>query len=229
MFIIAIDTSQPEGSVTIAKADGIEVRPLATQTIQGGTFSAQLIPVISDLLQQQGGRPEDIVGLCVSVGPGSFTGLRIGLAAVKGLAEVLVKPVAAISALEALVHQAPTDGTWAAVMDARRGEFYLGEYSRVGATVARLSESLCSLDELQDAVRERGAQIISVRPVPPALKDVFPTIVEVDTPGSLEIAKLGARKLHSNQTTSVEALDAVYLRRDEALFFRSKPNETPSR
>ena len=75
----------------------IEVVPLA-----GGTFSAQLVPQIADLLERHGLQKRDIEAFAVVSGPGSFTGLRVGLAVIKALAEVLDKPIAAVSLLEAI-------------------------------------------------------------------------------------------------------------------------------
>ena len=68
----------------------------------GSAFSAQLIPEVAALLTKHGFARDDIDGFVVASGPGSFTGLRVGLAAVKALAEVLEKPIAAVSLLKAL-------------------------------------------------------------------------------------------------------------------------------
>ena len=104
MLLLAIDTSGKQGSIALARAgeptaegdfEVIEIAPLV-----GGTFSAQLIPQIAELLSRNGFMKNAIGAFAVVSGPGSFTGLRIGLAAVKALAEVLGKPIAAVSLLE---------------------------------------------------------------------------------------------------------------------------------
>ena len=94
----------------------------------GGTFSAQLIPQISDLLSSNGFTKHEIGAFAVASGPGSFTGLRIGLAAVKALAEVLGKPIAAVSLLEVCVFASGAQGKIMAALDAGRSEVYVGEY-----------------------------------------------------------------------------------------------------
>jgi tRNA threonylcarbamoyladenosine biosynthesis protein TsaB len=95
MLLLAVDTSGKHGSIALARCgpadrcDVIEVVPL-----EGGTFSAQLVPQIAALLTKHGFGKQDIGGLAVVSGPGSFTGLRIGLAVIKALGDVLSKPIA---------------------------------------------------------------------------------------------------------------------------------------
>ena len=101
----------------------IEVVPLT-----GGTFSAQLVPQIAALLSSHGFTKLDIGAFAVASGPGSFTGLRIGLAAVKALAEVLEKPIAAVSLLELCALTSGAQGKVMAALDAGRGDVYVGEY-----------------------------------------------------------------------------------------------------
>ena len=132
MLLLAIDTSGKQGSIALARAgeptaegdfEVIEIAPLV-----GGTFSAQLIPQIAELLSRNGYMKTDIGAFAVVSGPGSFTGLRIGLAAVKALAEVLDKPIAAVSLLEVCVLASGAQGKFMAALDAGRSEVYVGEY-----------------------------------------------------------------------------------------------------
>src|SRR2546429_1247908 len=127
MLILAADTSGKQGSIALAHGlnngtcDVIEVVPLA-----GGTFSAQLVPQIAALLSKHGFTKEDIGAFAVVSGPGSFTGLRVGLAAIKALAEVLGKPIAAVSLLEAVSAAGQSHGRVMATLEAGRGEVYVG-------------------------------------------------------------------------------------------------------
>jgi tRNA threonylcarbamoyladenosine biosynthesis protein TsaB len=126
VLIVGIDTSGRNGSVALARApapasattalaggpdcatsgfDVIEVVPLA-----GGTYSAELIPQFSALLARHGLGKQDVDAFAVATGPGSFTGLRVGISTVKGLAEILKRPVAAVSVLEAIAAQTNVDG-----------------------------------------------------------------------------------------------------------------------
>src|ERR1700686_3449660 len=122
MLLLATDTSGKNGRiglarVTVGQSDVqiVEVVPLA-----GGTFSAQLVPQIAALLEKHGHRKSDLGGFAVVSGPGSFTGLRVGLAAIKALAEVLQQPIAAVSLLEAVAYSGPTHGRVLAALDAGR-------------------------------------------------------------------------------------------------------------
>src|SRR6266576_6734973 len=111
MLTLAADTSGKQGSIALAhcfdngKCDVIEVVPLV-----GGTFSAQLVPQVAALLSKHGFKKQDIDAFAVSSGPGSFTGLRVGLAAIKGLAEILEKPIATVSMLEAVAIAGGVEG-----------------------------------------------------------------------------------------------------------------------
>src|SRR4051794_6701405 len=99
MIILGIDTSGKHGGIALGRAEDDRFTLLGESPIEGGTFSAQLIPQVAGLLAEHMLKKEDIAGFAVASGPGSFTGLRIGLAAVKGLAEILRKPIAAVLGL----------------------------------------------------------------------------------------------------------------------------------
>ena len=120
MLLLAADTSGKHGTIALARCgpgavcDVIEVVPL-----EGGTFSAQLVPQIAALLAKHSFNKSDIGGFAVVSGPGSFTGVRVGLAAIKALAEVLGKPIAAVSLLEAIAVAGGARGKVTAVIGCR--------------------------------------------------------------------------------------------------------------
>ncbi len=102
MLLLATDTSGKLGSIALAQCTSGEVcKVLEIVPLEGGTFSAQLIPQIAALLSRHGLGKLDLGVFAVVSGPGSFTGLRVGLAAIKALAEILNKPIVAVSLLEA--------------------------------------------------------------------------------------------------------------------------------
>src|SRR5690242_12460576 len=152
MLLLAADTSGKDGSIALARGpeDGtcsvIEVIPLA-----GGTFSAQLVPQIAALLAKHGFSKNELGGLAVASGPGSFTGLRVGLAAIKALAEVLHKPIVAISLLEAIAVNSGVTGKVLAALDAGRGQLFVGEYEIGSETVQCTGERLVNRTELMIA------------------------------------------------------------------------------
>src|SRR5215469_13497086 len=102
MIVLAVDTSGRHGSVAVCRGDAASFEVLGLTSLEGGTYSARLIPAISDLLQSAGLTKSLIDGLVVVDGPGSFTGIRVGLSTVKALCEILQKPLAVVSMLEAL-------------------------------------------------------------------------------------------------------------------------------
>src|SRR5215468_1442862 len=128
MLILSIDTSGKSGGITLAQGDKTSFRLLSSTPIAGGTFSAQLVPTLASLLEKHRLAATDIAGFVVVSGPGSFTGLRVGLSAIKGLAEILKKPIATVSLLEALAISSGLQSRVAAAMDAGREEVFWGLY-----------------------------------------------------------------------------------------------------
>jgi tRNA threonylcarbamoyladenosine biosynthesis protein TsaB len=239
MLILAIDTSGQSGGITLADADTGSFRVIESAAIAGGTFSAQLIPTLAALLKKHGYGVKDIGGFAAASGPGSFTGLRVGLSAIKGLAETLHKPIATVSVLEALASLADRDGKIAAAMDAGRKEVFLGIYQKNAAAAAEKSgpqsgphlnhaliqqheELLTQQDFLATLSTERPAVIITSDPALAELTaSAHSDVVVVTPPGSEVVARIGAGKLLAGETVSVEALDANYLRRSDAeIFFK---------
>src|SRR6478735_10979946 len=142
MLTLAIDTSGPSGGITLAEADRGSFRVIESAAIAGGTFSAQLIPTLAALLKKHGYGVKDIGGFAAASGPGSFTGLRVGLSAIKGLAETLHRPVATVSVLEALASLADRTGTIASAIAAGRKEIFLGLYKKSNGALIKQREEL---------------------------------------------------------------------------------------
>jgi tRNA threonylcarbamoyladenosine biosynthesis protein TsaB len=225
MLILAIDTSGKSGGITLAEGNQQSFRVLGASPIAGGTFSAQLVPVIASLLEKYGFTAKDIGGFAVASGPGSFTGLRVGLSAVKGLAEVLAKPIAAVSLLEALATLSEKPGRVAAALDAGRAEVFCGLYQVSTEGASRINENLLSHPEfLQQLNNDELANSITSDASLAELASAAHAKVQikvVDRPGSTMIAQIGLKKLLAGETVSGEALDANYIRRSDAeLFFK---------
>lgn len=216
MLILAIDTSHRQGSVCLARGDARSFELIGSADVDGGMFSAQLVPVIAKLLAKHNLKKTDLQGIAAAVGPGSFTGLRIGLSAVKGFAEVLGVPVVAVSTLEAVATCVDVPGDVIAVLDAGRKEFYVGEYS--GG--ARRRESLLTRDEFASLLTDSNAPVVSPDEV---VREVAAARLHpVPYPSAAMIARLGAKNLAAGETIPLDALDANYVRRDENLFAPAK-------
>jgi tRNA threonylcarbamoyladenosine biosynthesis protein TsaB len=226
MLLLVTDTSGKQGSVALARAgerdlhqvDVIEVAPLA-----GGTFSAQLVPQIAALLAKHGLSKADIDGFVVVSGPGSFTGLRVGLAAIKALAEILQKPIVPVSLLEAVATASRAQGKIAAVLDAGRSYVYFGAYEIAGESVQVLQEQLLSQAEFLSAAH--ASTVITPDPAWAAVaRDAGLAVFAVEPPGAEMITRFGWKKLQAGKTVSPEQLEANYMRRSDAeMFVKSSP------
>lgn len=224
MLLLAVDTSGKFGSIALARCgpDGacnvLEVTPLV-----GGTFSAQLVPQIAALLEKHGFSKHDIAAFAVAAGPGSFTGLRVGLAAVKALGEVLRKPIAAVSLLEAVAVSSGLRAKLTAVLDAGRNEVFAGEYEVANSGSRLIREQLLSHDEWLDSATD-WVIVTPDKAIAEAARSKGLQVQEIERPRSDAIARLGWKKIQAEETVSPEALDANYIRRSDAeIFSRSKP------
>jgi len=219
MLILATDTSGKFGSIALAQygQDGackiFEVVPL-----EGGTFSAQLVPQIASLLSKHGFGKQNLDAFAVASGPGSFTGLRVGLAAIKALAEILGKPIVAVSLLEAVVASASSSGKIFAALDAGRGEVYVGEYENGPAMI---SERLLTRQELL-AEADHYPIVTPDSGLAEFIRAAGSRVQEIERPQSDLIARLAWRKLEKKETIAPEILDANYIRRSDAEIFSSK-------
>lgn len=223
MLFLSIDTSGKSGGITLAQGDANRLLILESAPISGGTFSAQLIPTLASLLQKHGFTAGNLQGFVAVSGPGSFTGLRVGLSAVKGLAEVLKKPIVAISLLEALAVLSGAQGKIAAALDAGRSEIYLGIYDIVSGRAFRLQEQLLPHSEFGAAIRDTG-RVVTSDPSIVQLGDAVGIQVQgMERPGSELVAGMGLQKLLRGEAVSIEELDANYIRRSDAEIF-SKPS-----
>lgn len=222
MHLLATDTSGKHGSIALARCepdgrcDVMEVVALA-----GGTFSAQLVPQIAALLAKHNVNKQWIDGFAVASGPGSFTGLRVGLAAIKALAEGLAKPIAAVSLLEAVSVAAGIEGHVIAALDAGRNQIYVGEYQNADSAAMR-SERLLTREEFLNMATVKIV-ITPDQSLADAVRSVALKVVEIERPRSDAIARIGWRKILTGETVLPEALDANYIRRSDAEIF-SKNN-----
>ena len=126
MSILAIDTATQVSSVAVASVDKLA----AELTMQAKlTHSETLMPHIKEVLRMANVRKENLEGIAVSIGPGSFTGLRIGLAAAKAMAYALNLPIVGVSTLKALAFHYPVSGIRiVSLLDAQKGNAYRESY-----------------------------------------------------------------------------------------------------
>jgi tRNA threonylcarbamoyladenosine biosynthesis protein TsaB len=218
MLLIAIDTSGRNGSVALCRGDENSFTALQVMTVEGGTYSARLMPVIAELLADQQLTKEQIDAFVVVSGPGSFTGLRVGLATAKGLCEVMHKPLLAVSMLEAVaVVRGPRDGHVAVALDAGRGELYVGEFMIVESRASVVREYIAKLDTFAASgkvtVLSPDAKVVDAL----VASSAFAQLVEA-VHGD-EIGQFGLSKFLAGDLADVATLDANYIRRSDAEIF----------
>jgi tRNA threonylcarbamoyladenosine biosynthesis protein TsaB len=229
MLLLIIDTSGRQGFVALARAPKLiehssDVSLVQSAPLDGGTFSAQLVPQIAALLAAHGFTKSDIGAFLVVSGPGSFTGLRVGLAAIKALAEILQKPIVPVSLLEVIaVSGRKKEGKILSALDAGRGEIYLGEYEVKASDARRISEQLVTREEFSSAAR--NAPLITADVALANLaQDAGANVITIPAPDAAMIARYGWKKLHEAATVTPEQLEANYIRRTDAeIFAKTKP------
>lgn len=221
--ILAIDTATMVSSVAVAD----EKRLLAELTVQTRlTHSETLLPHIGQVMEMAGTDKGELTGVAVSLGPGSFTGLRIGLAAAKAIAYGLNVPIFGIPTTEALAWHYPLPG--AAVVpfiDAQKGNVYSAVYQWQGNGFAEtVPVQVYSLEEALDLCAAQPVHVLAVGDI--AAKKLagrrdLPVNVQVPPqhmvmPRAANTAMAGLRRLAAGQADSVMNLEPVYIRRSEA-------------
>ena len=156
-MFLSLNTCGSVASIALGVADAEmeSVRIVATAELAVRTYSSRLIPEIAAMLESRQATMRDIEAIVVVNGPGSFTGIRVGLSSAKGLAESASIPMVAVSRLAVLAAASGLPHVLAAV-DAGRGEYYVGEY-RQGAKVA---EMLLSAEETVAIAKLPGAGVL---------------------------------------------------------------------
>lgn len=215
MILLATDTSGKEGSLALARGDGARLEILEVAALEGGNFSAQLVPQIAALLAKHGLTKSNIGAFAVASGPGSFTGLRVGLAAVKGLADALGKPVVAVSRLEAIARASAVQGSVVAALDAGRRQAYVGEYEVTNESASCVKEHLLSWEEL--AVCAIGRIVATPdKAVAEVQRQARVQVLEIEYTRADAIARIGWKKLAAGEISDVAGLEANYIRRTDA-------------
>jgi tRNA threonylcarbamoyladenosine biosynthesis protein TsaB len=212
LLVLAIDTCGPAGSVALGRLRGDEVEILGRVELEGRTYSARLVAAVGDLLASHGLKLRDVGCIVAVSGPGSFTGVRVGLSAVKGFVMGAEMPVVAVSRLEVLSGKAGMD---AAALDAHRGEVFL----RVGG-----GELLAGVEELsaipapkQVAVCDAAAEKLLAAAWPGVM------LAKTEEPTAADALRLAVPRVLAKDFVDAALLDGNYLRRSDAEIHFSEP------
>lgn len=194
MKLLVIDVCGADASVALAE-DG---RLVGQETLPGRSASERLVTVVRELLEGVGWRLRELAALGVVHGPGSFTGVRVGVSAAKGMSEASGLPLVAVSRLEVLARAAGGAGV---ALDAGRGEFYVREDG---------------LESLRTRAEFTGIDVVVFEP-----KAAFEGARLMAMPGAAEAAGIVAERVLAGLFDDAATLDANYVRRSEGLYGRA--------
>lgn len=229
MHFFLVDTADSRGCIALFR----DSQQLQVATHPAEDSSSWLLPAVRRLLSDAALSLTNLDAYAVCSGPGSFTGLRVGLTTVKAWAEVFHKPIVSVSRLEALARHpipeavAPTRFV-ATYLDARRNQVFAALFDPQGVQV--VPESVTGLGNFVAEVDDTcGSALIAWRTPDPQLLQQEPlwasrrskgdTLESIQPPFSAQLGALAYRKLLSGETTDAVSLDANYVRRSDAELF----------
>lgn len=205
MLILAFDTATP--AVTVALMDG-ERRVLAEASdVDPRRHGELLAPAVTGVLRRAGAAPADVTDIAVGLGPGPYTGLRVGVVTALAFGDALGKPVHGVGTLDVLARGARIDGPFLAATDARRKEVYWAAYDAAGT---RTSGPAVDLPADVPGVGTLPAVGSGAR----LYADVFGDVRDPQHPSAAVLADLVARRLESGG--ELLPPEPLYLRRPDA-------------
>ncbi len=222
MKVLGIDTSTSCGSVGLVEDELVISDYLLDIPI---THSERLLEAIETVLKGARFKIENLDGWAISLGPGSFTGLRIGVSTVKGLALATKKPVAGVSSLDVLASQiSPTPYLLCPILDARKGEVFTAFYRYEGETSLRLQSPIEAIEPGQLVLRIKEPTIFfgsGVKTYGAFLKETLQSLVlfpppPLHIPHGSTVAKLGVERLKRGETLDLTNFTPLYVRPSEA-------------
>jgi tRNA threonylcarbamoyladenosine biosynthesis protein TsaB len=229
VIVLSIDTCDWRGSVAVLE-DEVVAGVLAHETKE--EYSSWLLPAVGRVLRATGLRMRNVDGYAVAAGPGSFTGVRVGLTSVKAWAEVYGKPVAGVSRLEAFAGEASRTSKYvASFVDAQREQVFGAVYRQDGSGLAKIGEEMVIAPArfVETAVELAHAEKIAWASPDAHLltgEDAWrerekrgESIERVSATLAGTLGRIGLRRLKEGKTTDALGLDANYVRRSDAEIF----------
>ncbi len=223
MKILSIDTSSTNCSIAVVGTDATLGEISINYNLQ---HSVLLMPLVEELLKRLDLSPKDLTALTVSKGPGSFTGLRIGLAAIKGLASGLDLPIYAVDSIKTLAYGVfGYGGVIVPMVDALRGGYYTGFYTFVkGELITLMEPVILTLEEIKEKLQDEEREIMILGDV--VLKIPKETLMFSDqvviAPRYLNIPKasllpdLLLKEIQNGQSEDINTLVPLYMRKSQA-------------
>lgn len=216
MRLLAIETATPCSSVALAEGRQVVAEAALVDRMGHSRF---VVPAIDFCFDQAGWSPTDIDGIAVDVGPGLYTGIRVGVATAQGLGGTLGVPVVPVSSLDALAFEAATGHRhiWA-VIDVRRGELAVASYQPVpGGVVKDGTMELVDLEGFRARLDSDPADSLVVGETSVLSERVLQGLHRVKVgrppyPSAAAVAELGAGRLERDDVPVPEDIRPIYLR-----------------
>lgn len=220
MLVLGIDTATKVCTVSLLKGH----EPVAEYEINVGmTHSEGLLPQIGQLFERTKISKNDVELIAISIGPGSFTGLRIGLATAEAMAYSWQIPVCGVDTLKAMAYNLPVDGiVLATVLDAQKGNYYLALYEwQKGELVEQQPVAVVSQEELLARLALLQQPVMILGECGKLEKNALPANVslapwQVRMPKASSVALLGINEYNNGQRKDIFELNIHYIRRSEA-------------
>ncbi len=220
MLILGIETSTPQASVAIGSEQGIVASALVSR---GASYNEFLLPAIRFCLDQSGLGYRNIGGIAVSLGPGLFTGMRVGVATGKALAQALSVPIVGMASLDLLAYEVRySPKTICAVLDARRDQVFHAFYKSSPGGIQRMSEYLLETPHrLAIGLGSRPEEVLMVGNGALVHAETFTDVgpvVELGTmqhsfPTARALVELSLPRMYRQDFDSLYELTPLYLRR----------------
>ncbi len=221
MFVLGIETSTKTGSVAAVSDHGVIAQYSLNIEV---THSERLMSTVDRVLKDSGLEMLQFDGFAVAIGPGSFTGLRIGLATVKGLALATGKPVAAVPTLRALAWNTPFAAhPICPMLDARKNEVYAALYTFDGPDLVQtMPEAVIPLARLGDLIAGKtlftGEASFDYHTIIEEMlgdRALFAPLSAI-LPSAASVADIGLKMIRNGRHSDPDSLTPLYIRRPEA-------------
>jgi len=221
-WTLAIETSVMTSSVALM--DGLVVQAERTVRTARG-HASKLLPMVEAILLEAKVSPQELGLIVVPVGPGSFTGIRIGISTAKGLGWSLGVPLVGVCSLESLAAgTGQRDIPVVSVLDARKGEVFMGAYQvgsegRLDVLMSPIvAPPASALEQVNEVLEGRGGVFVGegIRAYPDTFADVSTLAPSWDVIRAVVMGRIGKERFEQGGAASAEQLQPIYLRRSDA-------------
>ena len=223
MIVLAIDTSTPNAALALSRnGRAPRIAPLPAGTGTSNRHGQGLMPALAELLAAERLKVADLDAVAVGLGPGSYTGLRIGLTAAKALAYAGSIPLVALDSLEAIARNAPDDAAEVVVVvDAQRGDAYVARFTRSEPGLPPRRTGPTTIEPVDAWAASLAAGTFVLGPSLPRLLEAWPGSLRLGTheqghPDPATLIPLAIEAIEAGRTLDPFFVEPIYMRRSAA-------------